>query len=185
MSEHGFVYGSKPWKSQFSVDSYLRTQLTKQPPQSPCPLVFPWLRRAPKWCRRMTATTNLAVHGKVFQDACHQVVNMLHPRGQKWLRQFYLGGVLQGEIMYAPPPPPISGQNAVFRGGGVWGCIFWGGTRREFYTPPFYTPPTPRRVFSGVGGWACIKFGPVNFFVRGVQSTVEEVVWVRFCPWKP
>ena len=29
------------------------------------------------------------------------------------------------------------------------------------YAPPFYTPPTPRRVFSGVGGGACIKFGPV------------------------
>ena len=28
--------------------------------------------------------------------------------------------------------------------------------------PPFYTPPTPRRVFSGVGGWGCIKFGPVT-----------------------
>ena len=30
------------------------------------------------------------------------------------------------------------------------------------YAPPFYTPPTPRRVFSGVGGWGCIKFGPVK-----------------------
>ena len=29
------------------------------------------------------------------------------------------------------------------------------------YAPPFYTPPTPRRVFSGVGGWGCIKIGPV------------------------
>ena len=29
------------------------------------------------------------------------------------------------------------------------------------YAPPFYTPPTPRRVFSGVGVWGCIKFGPV------------------------
>ena len=27
------------------------------------------------------------------------------------------------------------------------------------YIPPFYTPPTPRRVFSGVGG-GCIKVGP-------------------------
>ena len=26
--------------------------------------------------------------------------------------------------------------------------------------PPFYTPPTPRRVISGVGGWGCINFGP-------------------------
>ena len=29
------------------------------------------------------------------------------------------------------------------------------------YPPPFYTPPTPRRAFSGVGGWGCINFGPV------------------------
>ena len=35
VSEYGFVYGSNRWKSQFSVDSQLlRTQPTKQPPQS-------------------------------------------------------------------------------------------------------------------------------------------------------
>ena len=28
--------------------------------------------------------------------------------------------------------------------------------------PPSHTPPTPRRVFSGVGGWGCFKFGPVE-----------------------
>ena len=30
------------------------------------------------------------------------------------------------------------------------------------YAPPLYTPPTPRRVFSRVGGWGCIKIGPVR-----------------------
>ena len=30
------------------------------------------------------------------------------------------------------------------------------------YAPPFYTPPTPRTVFSGVGGWGRIKFGPAT-----------------------
>ena len=34
VSEYGCVYGSKWWKSQYSVDSQLRTQLTMQPPQS-------------------------------------------------------------------------------------------------------------------------------------------------------
>ena len=34
VSEYVFVYGSKRWKPQLSVDSQLRTQLTKQPPQS-------------------------------------------------------------------------------------------------------------------------------------------------------
>ena len=34
VSEYGFVYASERRKSHFSVDSKLRTQLTKQPPQS-------------------------------------------------------------------------------------------------------------------------------------------------------
>ena len=32
--------------------------------------------------------------------------------------------------------------------------------------PPLYTPPTPRRVFSGMGGWGCIKFGPANLLEK-------------------
>ena len=34
VSEYGFGYGSKRWKSQISMDSQLRTQRRKQPPQS-------------------------------------------------------------------------------------------------------------------------------------------------------
>ena len=34
VSEYGFVYSSKRWKPQFSVDSQLRTQLTKRLPRS-------------------------------------------------------------------------------------------------------------------------------------------------------
>ena len=41
------------------------------------------------------------------------------------------------------------------------GVYFEARRSRNFIRPPFYTPPTPRRVFSGVGGWGCIKFGPV------------------------
>ena len=40
------------------------------------------------------------------------------------------------------------------------------------YAPPFYTPPTPRRVFSGVGGWGCIKIGPVFVDSPGAQTLV-------------
>ena len=81
-------------------------------------------------------------------------------------------------LIYAPPPPPpISGQKALYTRREGWGCIFWGPTRQEFYTPPpFYTPPTPRRVFSGEGGWGCIKFGPakvrVPLFLGGFVSRV-------------
>ena len=62
---------------------------------------------------------------------------------------------------YIPPPPPISGQKAFFRGGG-WGCILRGPTRQEFYRyPPFVRPPRRKGIFRG-GGWGCIKFGPVD-----------------------
>ena len=55
--------------------------------------------------------------------------------------------------LYTPPPStPISGHKAFFRGGGG-GVYFETTTRQDFYTPPpFLHPPTPRRVFSGVGG---------------------------------
>ena len=59
---------------------------------------------------------------------------------------------IQGEIIYAPPPPLISGQKAFFRGGG-WGCIIRSPARQDFIPSPIlYTAPTPRRVFSVGGG---------------------------------
>ena len=68
------------------------------------------------------------------------------------------------EELYTPPPPPIFGQKGIFMGGG--GVYILKPPRQEFYTPPlFYTPPTPKRVFSGVGGWGCIKFSPVDVFL--------------------
>ena len=41
------------------------------------------------------------------------------------------------------------------------------------YAPPFYTPPTPRRAFSGVRGWGCTKFGPV--FLKKMKN-ISEIV---------
>ena len=62
------------------------------------------------------------------------------------------------EKLYTPPPPsPIFGQKA-FWGGGVH--ILSPHAAGFLYAPLFYTPPTPRRVFWGVGG-GFIKFGPV------------------------
>ena len=74
------------------------------------------------------------------------------------------GVLFQGEIIYTPPPPPPHfWLKGIFEGRG-WGCIFWGPTRQEFYNPPpFYAPPTPRRVFSGVGGVGVYKIWPRNF----------------------
>ena len=73
-------------------------------------------------------------------------------------------GGLDPERNYIRPPPlpPISPRRPFSErwGGGVYTLK---PPAAGFYTPPlFYTPPTPRRVFSGVGGgWGCIKFGPV------------------------
>ena len=47
------------------------------------------------------------------------------------------------------------------------------------YPPPFYTPPTPRRVFSGEGGWVCIKFGPVDLIMSSVPW---EHCWILTLP---
>ena len=55
------------------------------------------------------------------------------------------------EKLHMPPPHPISGQKAIFRGE----CMFWRPPWQEFYTLPlFYAPPTPRRAVE------CIGFGP-------------------------
>ena len=65
--------------------------------------------------------------------------------------------------LYTPPPlPPISGQKAFSRGGGVGRKKFEAPRGRNFIRPPpplLYTP-TPRRVFSGVGGVGVYKIRP-------------------------
>ena len=75
--------------------------------------------------------------------------------------------------LYTPPHPPplISGQKAFFSGGGgVY--ILSPHAAGILYAPPFYTPSTPRRVFLGVGGWGCIKFGPVLNLGGGCQKAL-------------
>ena len=67
---------------------------------------------------------------------------------------------IQGEIIYAPPLPHFW-PKGIFQGRGVGVYILRPRAAGILYAPPFYTPPTPRRVFSGVGGWGCIKIGPV------------------------
>ena len=69
--------------------------------------------------------------------------------------------VSPGKNSIRPPPlSPFCGQKGIFggEGGGVYNLE---PPRQEFYTPPlFYTPPTPRRVFSGVGGVGVYKIWP-------------------------
>ena len=77
--------------------------------------------------------------------------------------------------LYTPPSPtPISGRKAFFRGGGVGVYILRPHAAGILCAPRFYTPPTPRRVISGVGVWGCINFGPV--FVRNLGALSKASV---------
>ena len=70
--------------------------------------------------------------------------------------------VVVPERNYIHPLSPISGQKVPGEGGG--GVYFEAPRGRNFIPPPpppFIHRPTRRRVFSGVGGWGCIKFGRV------------------------
>ena len=63
--------------------------------------------------------------------------------------------------LYTPPPPSRHfWPYGIFQGRGVGVYILRPHAAGILYAPPFYTPPTPKRVFSGVGGGGCIKFGP-------------------------
>ena len=51
-----------------------------------------------------------------------------------------------------PPPSPHFWPKGIFQRRGVGVYIWRPCAAGILYAPPFYTPPTPRRVFSGVGG---------------------------------
>ena len=69
-------------------------------------------------------------------------------------------GYFQGEIIYTPHPPHFW-LKGIFPGRGVGVYILSPYAAGIFSPPPppVFHPPTPRRVFSGVGGWGCVKFG--------------------------
>ena len=68
-----------------------------------------------------------------------------------------------GRNYIRPPSTPISGHKAFFSGGG-WGCIFWGPTRQEFYTPPlpFIHPPPLGGSFQGWEGGGVQHLAPYS-----------------------
>ena len=64
-------------------------------------------------------------------------------------------GLNPGRKKIRPPPLlPFFGAEGIFKGRGGGGCISEAHLRQDFYSPPhlFHTPPSPGRVFSGVGG---------------------------------
>ena len=71
--------------------------------------------------------------------------------------------LLSREKLYPPPPSPHFWPISIFQGRGVGVYILSPHAAGILYAPPFYTPPTPRRVFSGVGGWGCTWVKPGRF----------------------
>ena len=69
--------------------------------------------------------------------------------------------LLQGDIIYAPPPPPFVAIGR-FSGEGAGGAHLEAPRGRNFRRPPFFIRPH-RSLISGVGGWACIRSWPCIF----------------------
>ena len=103
------------------------------------------------------------------QEKCHKIKALEHPAILAWRCEILacilrssdakmpairaLAVVFQGKIIYAPPPPTPFLVIRHFSGEGGGGVYFEAPRGRNFIRPPpFYTPPAPRRVFSGVGG---------------------------------
>ena len=97
-------------------------------------------------------------------------------------------GELPGRNYIRPPPPPpflakrhFSGEGGcIFQGRGVGVYILSPHAAGILYAPPFYTPPTPRRVFSGVGGAGVYKIRPC----RTAWETAGETAGESCCPEK-
>ena len=74
--------------------------------------------------------------------------------------------IAPGRNFFLPLPPPPFLAIRHFSGEGGEGVYLRPHAAGILYAPPFYTPPTPRRVFSGVGG--VYKIGQRrNLLVRG------------------
>ena len=77
-----------------------------------------------------------------------------------WISRRCPKSLIQGKMIYTPPPPPHFWLKGIFEGRGVGVYILRPHAAGILYAPLFYTPPTPRRVFSGVGGWGVYKIWP-------------------------
>ena len=101
----------------------------------------------------------------------HQILPDWSARCPETLTCFHTSFFSGRNYVRPPPLPPISARRPFSgRGGGVY-----------FEAPAagFYTPPTPRRIFSGVGGWGCIKFGPI-FLPPLLATRLPPLFWAPF-----
>ena len=78
----------------------------------------------------------------------------------------------QGEVIY---PPLHFWAEGTFKGEGGGLYILKLPAAGFSYAPPFYTPPTPRRVFSGVGGGLYKIWPPMNFQRCNLKITPQNI----------
>ena len=103
---------------------------------------------------------------------------MIGPYG--FLQKF----ICPGRNYISPPCPPPFLAKRHFPGEGGGGVYFEAPRGRNLIRPPppFYTPPTPRRVFGRVGGgWGCIKIGPV-IWTNGSRISLKVLVYTGIGP---
>ena len=87
-------------------------------------------------------------------EACLLTVELV--RGSTACRKLPIVSKKAREKITYAPRSPISGHQ-IFSREGVGVYILKPPRGRKLLPPPlFYTPATPRRVFSWVGGWGCV-----------------------------
>ena len=84
---------------------------------------------------------------------------------EAWKFRICSESVSSREKLYTPPPSPHFLAKRHFSREGGGGVYFEAPRGRNFIRPPFYTPPTPRRVFSEMGGVGVYKIWPRISFV--------------------
>ena len=131
----------------FLPDSFCRTpfaagwalRVWSPPPSKPSSL-----KRRNKEIHKEQGQEDLRIELKlkfgVFGDLCPvlHVGPISYSLGGEAFRNPRVGlGIIQGEIISPPPLPPFLAKRHL-SGEGGGGCIFWGPTRQEFYTPPSF-----------------------------------------------
>ena len=142
----------------------------------------------------LSVSTNYAIisgnyfaHTSVTQENCFRIICVIisgfivtrNPRNWvNFLKKNPLmsSGLVQGETIYAPLTPFLAQRHFSGEGGGG----VYSEAPRGRKPPPFmHPPPTPRRVFSGVGEWGRVNFGPVAWRTFRIYHTPIMCKWTR------
>ena len=92
----------------------------------------------------------------------------------------WLNAILPGRNYIHPPPLPHFWPKDIFQGRGVGVYILRPHAAGILYAPPFYTPPTPRRVFSGGGGVGVYKNLALYDFRAAKKGRILSRLWLSW-----